>query len=198
MTPESRWGEPSDWGLPGRGVRGLQKIRTTPSGLGIGAAQRVGGFSTLGDPRIGDYRLQGRVRDTGSGAGLAIQSSRVRGPQPDWHHLGRQVGYQVAPLWKFCRRCARDASPVAPLRGTGPMVGKLSRLGHFEVLSFGFGMKFRPWDQSGSGLAPLGVAGVVPLSGWHHSGSCAAGVAVRRKVWHRSARLCKRLSFGSA
>ena len=52
---------------------------------------------------------------------------------------------------------------MAPLRGTGPMVGKLSRLGHFEVLSFGFGMKFRPWDQSGSGLAPLGAAAVAPL-----------------------------------
>ena len=84
MTPESPWGEPSDWGLPGRGVRGLQKIRTTPSGLGIGAAQRVGGSALLETPRIGDWLLQGRVRDTGSAAGLAIQSSRVTGPEPDW------------------------------------------------------------------------------------------------------------------
>ena len=100
----------------------MQKIRTTPSGLGIGAAQRVGGFSTLGDLRIGDYRLQGRVRDTGSGAGLAIQSSRVRGPQPDW-------------------RCA-----------LGCWGGTL-------------------WQAGG---------GAKWATKWHHSGSAAGGVSVRR------------------
>ena len=156
----------------------MQKIRTTPSGLGIGAAQRVGGFSTLGDPRIGDYRLQGS-RDILQILGTVPRTSGLRSAATGTASLAhRRDHFQSAATAaapsgaKPLPDCSQDlhfasnpkeSTSKWPSRDIFPTMGPVPRSGATGLASLAHRRQnFR------SGATAAAPSGAKPLPDWSH------------------------------